>query len=220
MSIGDVEKPQRPQRRDAREHREKIIAAAQSEFASGGADASLEKIARSAGVAIGTLYRHFPTRLDLLAAAFEPRLQGFLDGADSSLRGRDPWDAFVFYLDNLLSVQAGDRGFNDFLSRRFPASAEIELIHDRMCRQIDDVLTRAQEAGSVRPDIALADIVNLIWSNGRMIDATSITAPGAWRRQLHLMLDAYRVEAAHSLPEPPMTDAQLYDAMVRLSEAR
>src|SRR6185312_15203084 len=109
------------------------------------------------------------------------------------------------------------RGFNDFLSRRFPGNAETESIHDQMCQEIEHVLTRAQDAGAARPDISLADIVNLIWSNGQMIDATKSGAPNAWRRQLHLMLDAYRAERAHPIPEPPMTEAQLYDAMVHLS---
>lgn len=208
-----------PRRRDAQERRDKLIAAAQREFAAHGVDASLEKIARDAGVAIGTLYRHFPTRLDLLMAAFEPRLQEFLDGAKEALEMDDPWEGFVYYLENLFRVQAGDRGFNDFLSRRFTDNAETERIHDQMCRQIEDVLTRAQEAGEARPDITQADIVNLIWSNGRIIDATSTTAPNAWRRYLYLMLDAYRAERAHSIPEPPMTYKQLYDAMVHLNEA-
>ena len=208
-----------PRRRDAQEHHDRLIAAAQREFAAYGVDASLEKIARDAGVAIGTLYRHFPTRLDLLMAAFKPRLQEFLDGAAKALEMDDPWEGFVCYLENLFGVQAGDRGFNDFLSRRFPGNADTERIHDQMCQQIEDVLTRAQEAGEARPDITQADIVNLIWSNGRMIDATSTTAPNVWRRYLYLMLDAYRAERAHSLPEPPMTEKQLYDAMVHLSKA-
>ena len=220
MSASDVEQVRRPLRRDAQERRGNLIAAAQREFAAHGVDASLEKIARDAGVAIGTLYRHFPTRLDLLMAAFRPRLQEFLDGAAKALEMDDPWDGFVCYLENLFAVQAGDRGFNDFLSRRFPGNAETERIHDVMCQQIEDVLTRAQEAGDARPDITQADIVNLIWSNGRIIDATSAKAPTAWRRQLYLMLDAYRAERAHSIPEPPMTDEQLYDAMVHLSEEK
>jgi AcrR family transcriptional regulator len=219
VSLGAVEQTRMPRRRDAQERHQRLIAAAQREFAARGVDASLERIARDAGVAIGTLYRHFPTRLDLLMAAFEPRLREFLDGANNALEMDDPWEGFVYYLENLFRVQAGDRGFNDFLSRRFPGNADSERIHDLMCRQIEDVLTRAQEAGQVRPDIAQADIVNLIWSNGRMIDATSTTAPNAWRRQLYLMLDAYRAERAHPIPEPPMTDAQLYDAMVHLSKA-
>ncbi|CAN5710836.1 TetR/AcrR family transcriptional regulator [soil metagenome] len=206
-------------RRDAQESHDKLIAAAQREFAARGVDASLEKIAREAGVSIGTLYRHFPTRLNLLMAAFEPRVREFLDGAERALEMDGPWEAFVAYLENLFAVQAGDRGFNDFLSRRFTDSAETERIHDQMCQHIDDVLTRAQDAGEVRPDITQADIVNLIWSNGRINAATNATAPNAWRRQLHLMLDAYRAERAHPIPEPPMSDEQLYDTMVQLSRA-
>jgi AcrR family transcriptional regulator len=220
VSQTDVHQVQRPLRRDARESRDRLIAAAQAEFAARGVDASLEKIARDAGVAIGTLYRHFPARLDLLMAALRPRLQEFVDGADKAMAMEDPWEAFVAYLENLFAVQAGDRGFNDFLSRRFPGNAETEHIHDVMCQQIEDVLALAQEAGKARPDITQADIVNLIWSNGRIIDATSAKAPTAWRRQLHLMLDAYRAERAHPIPEPPMTDEQLYDAMVHLSGAK
>jgi AcrR family transcriptional regulator len=213
---GEVEQLRMPRRPDAIERRERLITAAQREFAARGVNASLEAVARDAGVAIGTLYRHFPTRIDLLLAAFEPRLQEFLAGASTALAIDDPWEAFVAYLENLFRVQAGDRGFNDFLSRRFPVNAQSERIHDQLCRQIEDVLTRAQESGQARPDIALADIVNLIWSNGRMMDATGTAAPNEWRRQLHLMLDAYRAERAHPIPEPPMTDEQLYDAMVRL----
>ena len=218
MSTAEVEQVRRPLRRDAREHREKLLAAAQREFAARGVDASLEKIARDAGVAIGTLYRHFPTRLDLLMAAFKPRLQEFLDGATKALEMDDPWEGFACYLENLFRMQAGDRGFNDFLSRRFTDNTETERIHDQMCGQIEDVLARAQESGSARPDITQADIVNLIWSLGPIIDATSTTAPDAWRRNLYLMLDAYRAERAHPIPEPPMTDKQLYDAMVHLSK--
>jgi AcrR family transcriptional regulator len=220
VSQSDVEQMHRPLRRDARKSRDKLIAAAQAEFAVRGVDASLEKIAREAGLAIGTLYRHFPTRLDLLMAALKPRLQEFVDGANKAVQMDDPWDGFVAYLDNLFAVQAGDRGFNDFLSRRFPGNSETEHIHDVMCQQIEDVLARAQDAGKARPDITRADIVNLIWSNGRIIDATSAKAPTAWRRQLYLMLDAYRAERASSIPEPPMTDEQLYDAMVDLSKVK
>ncbi|MFC4374230.1 TetR/AcrR family transcriptional regulator [Nocardia halotolerans] len=220
MSQSDAERTRRPRRRDAQESHDKLVAAAQRDFAAHGVDASLEKIAREAGVSIGTLYRHFPKRLDLLMAALTPRLQEFLDGAEKALQMDDPWDAFVYYLENLLGRQVGDRGFSDFLSRRFTHSAETERIHDQMSQQIVDVLSRAQEAGRVRPDIAQADIINLIWSIGRIIDATSATAPTAWRRNLYLMLDAYRTERAHPIPEPPMTDQQLYDAMVHLSQAR
>jgi hypothetical protein len=72
-----------------------------------------------------------------------------------------------------------------------------------MCRQSEDLLTRAQEAGEVRPDVTPADIINLIWSDGWMIDATSVTAPNAWRRHLYLMLDAYVLSARIRSPNRP-----------------
>src|ERR1700712_1277111 len=96
-----------PRRRDAVESHGRLIAAAQREFAARGVNASLEAIARDAGAAIGTLYRHFPTRMDLLMAAFGPRLREFLDGASSALEIEDPWEGFVAYLENLFRVQAG-----------------------------------------------------------------------------------------------------------------
>lgn len=219
MTISEPQQLRTPRRRDAREHRSRLIAAAQHEFAAHGVDASLEKTAREAGVAIGTLYRHFPTRMDLLMAAFRPRVEEFLGRASEALATDDPWEGLVYYLENLFAMQAGDRGFNDFLSRRFTDNAETERIHDQMCQHIEDVLSRAQKSGQARPDITQADIVNLIWSNGRIMEATSTAAPDAWRRYLHLMLDAYRAERAHSIPEPPMTSEQLYDAMVHLSQA-
>src|SRR5450755_4532770 len=102
-----------PRRRDAQERRDKLLAAAQREFAAHGVDASLEKIARDAGVAIGTLYRHFPTRLDLLMAAFKPRLQQFLDGAAKALEMDDPWKGFAFNWRTRSAVQAGNEGFTN-----------------------------------------------------------------------------------------------------------
>lgn len=220
MSLSEIDRQPKVRRRDGQANHEKLIASAQREFAVRGVDASLEKIAREAGVSIGTLYRHFPTRLDLLMAAFKPRLEEFLGGAQVALELDDPWEAFVYYLENLFRLQAGDRGFSDFLSRRFTDNAETERIHDQLCEHIEVVLARAQDAGQARVDITQADIVNLIWSNGQITSATSSAAPNAWRRNLYLMLDAYRAERAHPIPEPPMTDEQLYNAMVHLSQAK
>src|SRR5438270_12109276 len=98
MTRSDVEQVRMPQRRDAREHREKLLAVAQRKFAVRGAVDSLEKIARDAGVAIGTLYRHFPTRLDLLMAAFQPRLREVLDGATKALELDDAWQGCACYV--------------------------------------------------------------------------------------------------------------------------
>lgn len=207
----------RPRRRDAQRNRERFIAAAQAAFAEHGVDASLERIARDVGLAIGTLYRHFPTRVDLLLAAFEPKLQAFVETAEHALAMDDAWEGFCVFLESLFGMQAGDRGFNDLVSMRFPASERTEAMHDRLYHLIEKILRRAQQYGDVRPDLTEADIITLVWANGRIIEATSHTAPQAWRRNLHLMIDAFRAANRHELPEPPLTGEQLYAAMVRLS---
>ena len=109
-----------------------------------------------------------------------------------------------------------------------PAAAAAASTRRRVsCRSIPRIargLTRGR-ASAVRHDRVRTwchtapQRLTITWSNGRIIDATSTTAPSAWRRYLYLMLDAYRAERAHSIPEPPMTYEQLYDAMVHLSEA-
>ncbi|MFB4304334.1 TetR/AcrR family transcriptional regulator [Actinomadura sp. NTSP31] len=209
--------PARPRRRDAQRNRERFIAAAQAAFAEHGADASLEQIARDVGLAIGTLYRHFPTRIDLLMAAFEPKLQEFVETAENTLAMDDPWEGFRAFLESLFAMQAGDRGFNDLVSMRFPASDRTEAMHERLYQLIEANLRRAQQHGHVRTDIIEADIITLVWANGRILEATSHTAPHAWRRNLHLMIDAFRAANRHELPEPPLTGEQLYAAMVHLS---
>ncbi|GHH88711.1 TetR family transcriptional regulator [Streptomyces sulfonofaciens] len=204
-------------RKDAARNRERIVGAARREFATGGIDASLEQVARSAGVAIGTLYRHFPTRVDLLLAAFEEKFDSFMAAADAALAAEDPWVGLSSYLEALCGMQAGDRGFNDFVSMRFPACEETEAMHDRVCDVMERILVRAREAGAVRRDLTIADLITVTWANSRIIEATAGIAPDAWRRHLLLMLDAFRPHGEAELGEPPLTDGQLYQAMARLS---
>ncbi|MBW0107439.1 TetR/AcrR family transcriptional regulator [Pseudonocardia sp. KRD-182] len=204
-------------RRDAARNRERILEAARLAFAQQGVDASLEHIARSAGVAIGTLYRHFPKRIDLLLAAFAEKFGAFMAAAESARAADDPWVGLSSYLETLCGMQAGDRGFNDFVSMRFPASAETESMHDQVCAAMEAILGRAQEAKVARTDLTIGDLVTVTWANSRIIEATSDVAPRAWRRQLMLTLESFRYRGDADLDEPPLTRQQLYDAMARLS---
>ncbi|MFE5114151.1 TetR/AcrR family transcriptional regulator [Streptomyces sp. NPDC056663] len=205
-----------PRRRDARRNREAFLASARKAFAEHGADASLERIARDAGLAIGTLYRHFPHRLDLLIAALEPQLNDFFERAEAATR-HDPRRGFRTFLTDLCELQASDRGFSDFVCRRFPASPITEPIHDRICGLASIVLERAQDSGAVRSDVTNGDVMSLLWANSRIIEATDEAAPTAWRRHLRLLLDGFNAPATSDLVDPPLTEAQLYAAMARLS---
>lgn len=81
-------------------------------------------------------------------------------------------------------------------------------------------MERAREQGTLRSDVTPEDLAFVIWSNGRVTEATQDIAPEAWRRYLHLMLDGFRAERASPLPQPPLTKDELYRAMLRLGGDR
>ena len=164
----DARRESRRPRRDAVRNRERIVVAARDAFAAGGVDASLELIAKNAGVAIGTLYRHFPRRIDLILAALDEKFRAFLDATEQALVAEDPWTGLSQYLEKLCGMQADDRGFNDFVSMRFPANPQTEALHDRVCDAMARILARAQEAGAVREEITLGDLIAVTWANTRI----------------------------------------------------
>lgn len=204
-------------RRDAQRNREALIAAARKHFAKDGLGASLEQIARTAGVAIGTLYRHFPKREELAVAVFADKLRAVLEAGERGLALDDAWEGFCLFLETLCALQAEDRGFNELSSLDRPATGAAIEVRDRMHTVWRGLLRRAQEQGAVRGDLTFEDMFVLLWSLSRIIDATYGVAPHVWRRHLYLMLDAYRAEKAHLLPEPPLTTEQMARATQRLS---
>ncbi|HUZ26052.1 MAG TPA: helix-turn-helix domain-containing protein [Streptosporangiaceae bacterium] len=203
-------------RSDGLRNREALLAAARETFAEHGLNASLQQVARAAGVAIGTLYRHFPTRDDLLVAVFADKLRIVADTGEQALACEDAWEGFVLFLETLCGLQAGDLGFNELASADRPATGDAAHVRARIHHLWRSLLTRAQEHGAVRADLVLNDMFVLLWSHSRIIGATYGVAPRAWRRHLHLMLDAYRAERAHPLPEPALTDHQMKLATARL----
>ncbi|MFI7447295.1 TetR/AcrR family transcriptional regulator [Nonomuraea sp. NPDC049714] len=202
-----------PARRDARRNRERLLECARRAFADQGAQAALDGIAREAGLVVGTLYRHFPTRLDLLYAVLEPKLSHVVNEVEAALGLEDPWEAFRGLLEVLCTAQAGDRAFGDFLARRFPGDDRTDAVHSEICALAQRVLGRAQAAGVVRPDVTGADLFLLLWASSRVAEATRHVAPSMWRRHVYLALDGFRASTRLDLREPAWDADQLYRAM-------
>ena len=207
----------RPLRRDAQRNREAIVEAARQVFCDQGLEAPLEQIARHARVGIATLYRRFPSRAALLDAVLTVDLQAHIDAAEQALAIDDPWDGFAFYLEQSCRLQATDRGLNDVMGMRFPRATAVEAAKARLFELLGRVVDRAQQSGQLRADVTLEDLAFLNWANTRILPAVRAAgAPDAWRRYLGLLLDGFRAERAHPLPQPPLSPRQVHRAMVTL----
>ena len=98
-------------RSDAERNRERIIAAARTVFARDGLNASMASVARETGVGIATMFRHFPTKEELVAAVFADRMDAYADAVATALDDPDPWDGLVGYVETACAMQAADYGY-------------------------------------------------------------------------------------------------------------
>lgn len=163
----------------------------------------LEAIARRAGVGVATLYRRFPTRADLAAAAFERGMSKYTEAVDRALENPRAGDGFRGLIFDLCQLQASDAGLRDLLTTSFPDRSAIEERTGEAIEKLKLLIGRAQAEGSIRSDLVVADIVVLLLANSGVLGATGAAAPGAWRRFAALILDGFRANAAAPLPAPP-----------------
>ncbi|MFJ8072744.1 TetR/AcrR family transcriptional regulator [Streptomyces sp. NPDC096176] len=152
----------RPKRADARRNYERLLTEARATFAERGTDASLEEIARRSGVGIGTLYRHFPNRHAMMNAVFQEALTALLERSHELAGAEQPCTALVEWLRALVTHAGEYRG----LARALMSASHDEDSALTACsvplRQAGErLLVRAQEAGSVRADVSIADLMQL-----------------------------------------------------------
>lgn len=175
----------RPHRADARRNFDALLAAAREAFAENGTDASLEDIARRAGVGIGTLYRNFPTRQDLFETVYVGEIEALCQEAED-VAGLPPWEAFVIWLRRFVAYAATKRAISEALNR------DSEMF--RSCRQAmyaagEPLFVRAQDAGEARADAGFDDVLRMV---------TGITSAGfvddeQRERVLGIALDGVRI---------------------------
>jgi AcrR family transcriptional regulator len=211
---------ERPLRRDARQNRDRILVAARAAFAELGIDASVEEIAVRAGVGIGTLYRRFPTKDELIGAVFDEHLEQIASTAESALEQDDAWAAFLGYLTHVVELQASDRGISEILGAHPHTATLVARARTRLRPLVQELIARAQTSGQLRPDVVYEDVSVLLWTTGRVVDATRDVEPAFWRRYLALLVDGLRTGSATPLPRPPLTAGQHGRAMTRFTGPR
>ncbi|MEV0006646.1 helix-turn-helix domain-containing protein [Streptomyces sp. NPDC051840] len=154
--------PARPMRADARRNYDRLLREARASFAAHGTDASLEDVARRAGVGIGTLYRHFPNRQALMNAVFQEALTTLLDRSRELARSDRPCTALVEWLGAIVTHAGEYRGLAQALmSAPGDENSALTSCHVPLRQAGARLLSRAQSSGSVRPDVSIDDLLQL-----------------------------------------------------------
>jgi AcrR family transcriptional regulator len=178
---------QRPQRADARANHDKLVAAARALFTEKGTSAPLEEVAERAGVGIGTLYRHFPTRQALLEAVYVDEFEAMARAA-TELEELPPWDALSQWLHQYVGFAATKRALNEALMETDPNSNVLLTCRTAVAGAGTTLVERAQRAGVVRNDTNFMDIVRMVGG----IAMVPTEDPEQKKRLLELALDGLR----------------------------
>ncbi|MEY9964789.1 AcrR family transcriptional regulator [Streptacidiphilus sp. MAP12-16] len=211
--------PGRALRADAMRNRQRVAEAARAVFAEQGLDVPLEEIADRAGVGIATLYRRFPTREELVMAAFEAKLAEYVAVAEEALQAADPWAGFSGYVERICAMQAADRGFTDVVTMALSTSEQAERLREQAHQAVTELIRRAQEVGRLRADFVPEDLLLVLMANAGVVHATRDAAPHAWRRLVAYLLEAFAADRTGPLPAAP-TAAQARRAMIGNATAK
>ena len=211
-----TDKPERPLRADAERNRQRILDAATAEFAERGLSVTMDAIAARAGVGVGTVYRRFPDKSDLLESLFDVRLMDIVALADAALERDDAWPALVEFIERGSEFQANNRALRQLLLGS-PAGAEFAQRGRELLRpRVAELVRRARESGELRDDIETIDVPLIQLMVATIMDITSAVAPETWRRMLAIVIDGLRTARAEptELPAPALDPAAFSRALV------
>ena len=183
-----------PRRADAVRNREAILVAARAVFRRDGLAAQMDAIAEAAGLGVGTLYRHFPTREALIAVLIEEHQQRLLASAAAAARLADPWAAVADLVWQLATFEAEDRGIADILADEYTRAGRAAASMTTFMEYLAAVMVRAQAAGAMRQDVSAEDVVFAVCGVGKMMRPDD--DPGRWQRLVGVFLDGLRAPAA------------------------
>ena len=201
-----TDEDERPLRADAERNRRRILAAAAELFAERGLAVTLDDIAHHAGVGVGTVYRRFPDKEQLVDALFEARIGEMVAIADAGLEMDDALAGLVHFLERGLEMQAADRGLKELMHSSGLGARRVAQARGLMAPRVLELVARAQASGQLRTDAAGPDMPLITLMIGSIMDATHEVRPDVWRRLLTIVIDGLRAVpgAATPMPVPPL----------------
>ena len=184
-------------RSDALDNRQRILEAARAVFAAEGLNVPIREIARRASVGPATLYRHFPTKEVLAVEAFREQMHACHAIVDEGLADPDPWHGFCLVFEKICDLHARDRGFTAAFLSAFPRAMDFAAERAYALTSVTALARRAKEAGRLRPDFVLEDLILMLMANNG-IEATSLTTRAeASRRFASLAIQAFQAAPNH-----------------------
>jgi AcrR family transcriptional regulator len=196
------------ERIDVKRNRGRLLETARELFAASGVDVSTREIARNAGVGVATLYRHFPTRDDLVDAVLEDAFDELMTAGTRAMSREDAWIGFTELVDDALALGARNRGFKEAFETqrgRRKAAAMRRSIRPVFARLVE----KAQAQGSLRNDFTPQDVPMLFWSISAVAELAAEVSPDLWRRQLGFVIDGLRASAATRQTQSALSEVQL-----------
>jgi AcrR family transcriptional regulator len=189
------------QRADAQRNHRKVVEAARLLFAERGLEAGMEDIARAAGVGVGTVYRHFPTKEDLLEALADLHFTRLAEAARTALERPEPGDAFKWFMRRAAEIVAADRALGEALGQA-PGVCARAAQRAALNEPIDELIARAQDAGALRREIVTPDIAALMCGLGSATQQAPDKPWMAWERYVEIVLAGLSVTDGPPLPGP------------------
>ena len=191
----------RPLRADARRNRQAVIDAASKLFTEQGLDAQMPDVARAANVGVGTVYRHFPTKDQLIAAIASQHFDRMAERGREDLELADPWEGISDFIRFAIQIQADDRGLCEIMSSR-PELMDTAARAAGLPELCDKLVKRAQQSGQLRSDLDWEDVPMIACGIGHITQGGPPPSVGRWPRLVELILDGLRAPASGSLPRP------------------
>jgi AcrR family transcriptional regulator len=202
----------KPLRRDAERNRQRILEAARGVFADRGLTATLDDVADAAGVGVGTVYRRFANKDELVEALFVDRIDQMVALAEQAAEIEDPWEGLETLLTELATLNSTDRGFREVMLGA-AGRDRIAMGRSRIQPVVSGIVERAQAAGVLRPDAAPLDMPMIQLMLSTIADSARDVRPDLWRRYLDLFLDGPRAQPRRELVPPP-TPPEMMATMV------
>ncbi|GAA4567934.1 TetR/AcrR family transcriptional regulator [Planotetraspora kaengkrachanensis] len=195
--------PAVPSRSDAVRNRRLLLDAAAKTFAERGVEVSIGEIAQRAGVGKGTVFRHFSSKEELLAAIMLGMLDELVGTGTALLAEGDPGRALHAFMTAGVEIFVRDRAFCEVIGRPSLQNPQVRDAIDRLCDVAEALTARAREQGVVRPDVTGTDVALLLGGIQRTAESLLSAEPQAWRRYLELAFDGITTHTGRTLPHPP-----------------